>query len=43
MAGTSVMTIFVALPIGVTLSVQFALLAGQVGATSWPARRAAWR
>ena len=35
MAGTSVMpTIFVALPIGVTLSVQFALLAGQVGATS---------
>lgn len=35
MAGTSVMpTVFVALPIGVTLSVQFALLAGQVGATS---------
>ncbi len=35
MAGTSVVpTIFVALPIGVTLSVQFALLAGQVGATS---------
>lgn len=35
MAGTSVMpTIMVALPIGVTLSVQFALLAGQVGATS---------
>lgn len=35
MAGTSVLpTIFVALPIGVTLSVQFALLAGQVGATS---------
>lgn len=35
MAGTSVIpTIFVALPIGVTLSVQFALLAGQVGATS---------
>jgi phospholipid/cholesterol/gamma-HCH transport system permease protein len=35
MAGTSVLpTVFVALPIGVTLSVQFALLAGQVGATS---------
>ena len=35
MAGTSVLpTILVALPIGVTLSVQFALLAGQVGATS---------
>ena len=35
MAGTSVApTIMVALPIGVTLSVQFALLAGQVGATS---------
>ena len=35
MAGTSVLpTIFVALPIGVTLSVQFALLAGQVGVTS---------
>jgi phospholipid/cholesterol/gamma-HCH transport system permease protein len=35
MAGTSVVpTVFVALPIGVTLSVQFALLAGQVGATS---------
>jgi phospholipid/cholesterol/gamma-HCH transport system permease protein len=35
MAGTSVApTIMVALPIGVTLSVQFALLAGQVGASS---------
>lgn len=35
MASTSVVpTVFVALPIGVTLSVQFALLAGQVGATS---------
>ena len=35
MAGTAVLpTILVALPIGVTLSVQFALLAGQVGATS---------
>lgn len=35
MAGTSVApTVMVALPIGVTLSVQFALLAGQVGATS---------
>ena len=35
MAGTSAApTIMVALPIGVTLSVQFALLAGQVGATS---------
>jgi phospholipid/cholesterol/gamma-HCH transport system permease protein len=35
MAGTSVApTIMVALPIGVTLSVQFALLAGQVGAAS---------
>jgi phospholipid/cholesterol/gamma-HCH transport system permease protein len=35
MAGTSVLpTILVALPIGVTLSVQFVLLAGQVGATS---------
>ena len=35
MAGTSVLpTIFVSLPIGVTLSVQFALLAGQVGANS---------
>lgn len=35
MAGTSVLpTILVALPIGVTLSIQFALLAGQVGATS---------
>ena len=41
MAGTSVApTIMVALPIGVTLSVQFALLAGQVGssvmAATWP-------
>ena len=35
MASTAVMpTILVALPIGVTLSVQFALLANQVGATS---------
>lgn len=35
MAGTSVApTVMVALPIGVTLSVQFALLAGQVGAAS---------
>ncbi|MGV9797921.1 MlaE family ABC transporter permease [Mycobacterium sp. NPDC003449] len=35
MAGAAVMpTILVALPIGVTLSIQFALLAGQVGATS---------
>lgn len=35
MAGTAVLpTVLVALPIGVTLSVQFALLAGQVGATS---------
>ena len=35
MAGTAVLpTILVALPIGVTLSIQFALLAGQVGATS---------
>lgn len=35
MAGTAVMpTILVALPIGVTLSVQFALLANQVGASS---------
>jgi phospholipid/cholesterol/gamma-HCH transport system permease protein len=35
MAGTAVVpTILVALPISVTLSVQFALLAGQVGATS---------
>lgn len=35
MAGTAVLpTILVALPISVTLSVQFALLAGQVGATS---------
>ncbi|CPV84250.1 Conserved hypothetical protein (YrbE family?) [Mycobacteroides abscessus] len=35
MAGTAVMpTGLVALPIGVTLSIQFALLAGQVGATS---------
>ncbi len=35
MAGTAVLpTILVSLPIGVTLSVQFALLAGQVGATS---------
>jgi phospholipid/cholesterol/gamma-HCH transport system permease protein len=35
MAGTAVVpTVLVALPIGVTLSVQFALLAGQVGATS---------
>ncbi|WP_425330546.1 MlaE family ABC transporter permease [Mycobacteroides abscessus] len=35
MAGTAVMpTVLVALPIGVTLSIQFALLAGQVGATS---------
>jgi phospholipid/cholesterol/gamma-HCH transport system permease protein len=34
-AGTAVMpTVLVALPIGVTLSIQFALLAGQVGATS---------
>lgn len=35
MAGTAVMpTVLVALPMGVTLSVQFALLANQVGATS---------
>lgn len=35
MAGTAVLpTVLVALPISVTLSVQFALLAGQVGATS---------
>lgn len=35
MAGTAVVpTVLVALPIGVTLSIQFALLAGQVGATS---------
>ena len=35
MAGTAVLpTILVSLPIGVTLSIQFALLAGQVGATS---------
>lgn len=35
MAGTAVMpTVLVALPLGVTLSVQFTQLAGQVGATS---------
>lgn len=35
MAGTAFLpTVLVALPIGVTLSIQFALLAGQVGATS---------
>lgn len=35
MASTAVVpTVLVALPIGVTLSIQFALLAGQVGATS---------
>jgi phospholipid/cholesterol/gamma-HCH transport system permease protein len=35
MAGTAVLpTVLVALPIGVTLSIQFALLAGQVGATA---------
>ncbi|MEB3031819.1 MlaE family ABC transporter permease [[Mycobacterium] nativiensis] len=35
MAGTSfVPVLFVTIPIGVTLSIQFALLAGQVGATS---------
>lgn len=35
MAGTAVLpTVLVALPVGVTLSIQFALLAGQVGATS---------
>ncbi len=35
MTGTAVLpTVLVALPIGVTLSIQFALLAGQVGATS---------
>jgi phospholipid/cholesterol/gamma-HCH transport system permease protein len=35
MAGTSfVPTLFVTIPIGVTLSIQFSLLAGQVGATS---------
>ncbi|MEV0355586.1 ABC transporter permease [Nocardia sp. NPDC050697] len=35
MANTALLpTIFVALPIGVTLSIQFGLLAGQVGATS---------
>ena len=35
MAGTAVVpTVLVALPVGVTLSIQFALLAGQVGATS---------
>jgi phospholipid/cholesterol/gamma-HCH transport system permease protein len=34
-AGTAVVpTVLVALPVGVTLSIQFALLAGQVGATS---------
>jgi phospholipid/cholesterol/gamma-HCH transport system permease protein len=35
MSGSAVMpTLLVAIPIGVTLSIQFALLAGQVGATS---------
>mgnify|MGYP003767787933 FL=1 len=35
MAGTAVLpTILVALPLGVTLSIQFSILAGQVGATS---------
>ena len=35
MAGTAVVpTVLVSLPVGVTLSIQFALLAGQVGATS---------
>ncbi len=35
MAGTAVVpTVLVALPVGVTLSIQFAMLAGQVGATS---------
>jgi phospholipid/cholesterol/gamma-HCH transport system permease protein len=35
MAGTAVLpTMLVALPLGVTLSVQFSLLAGQIGATS---------
>ena len=35
MAGTAVVpTILVALPLGVTLSIQFSILAGQVGATS---------
>lgn len=35
MAGTAVVpTFFVTIPLGVTLSIQFALLAGQVGATS---------
>jgi phospholipid/cholesterol/gamma-HCH transport system permease protein len=35
MAGTSFLpTLFVTIPIGVTLSIQFSLLAGQVGATS---------
>ena len=35
MAGAAVLpTLFVAIPIGVTLSIQFAVMAGQVGATS---------
>jgi phospholipid/cholesterol/gamma-HCH transport system permease protein len=35
MAGTAVLpTVLVALPVGATLSIQFAVLAGQVGATS---------
>ena len=43
MAGTAVMpTILVALPLGVTLSVQFTQLAGQVGATSMAAPPAVW-
>lgn len=43
MAGTAVLpTILVALPIGVTLSIQFALLANQVGATSLAARPPGW-
>ena len=43
MSGSAVLpTLLVAIPIGVTLSIQFALLAGQVGARRrWPARRVA--
>ena len=33
-SASAVPTLFVAIPIGVTLSIQFGLLAGQVGATS---------
>ena len=43
MAATALIpTLFVTIPIGVTLSIQFSLLAGQVGATSYPVQQRDW-